>query len=301
MSQVAREIVSKKRREGPYRHSLAEVSSGFSRDSFPKQHCDESTPVAVNVLCIKWGRKYGSEYVNRLYHGVKEHLSLPFRFVCLTEDPRGIDSAVQTLPLPVTPFDETAFNQPRAWRKIGLYQPRLAGLEGDALFLDLDVVIMGPMDVFFTYAPGRYCVIHDWLERRRAWMPGRDGRVGNTSVFRFNSKRHSVVYTHFEKNADWALGTFRVEQQYVSHVLKREMVFWPDPWVVSFKRTCRPRFPLNLVREPYQPPGARILVFHGYPLPDQAIAGYKSSPWRSTLPASWLLPFWSDDTRTRAA
>ena len=43
------------------------------------------------------------------------------------------------------------------------------------------------MDDFFTFAPGKFCVIQDWLEKRRAkYLPGRDGRVGNTSIFRFN-------------------------------------------------------------------------------------------------------------------
>ena len=34
----------------------------------------------VNILTLKWGTLYSSEYVNRLYRGVKAHLSRPFRF-----------------------------------------------------------------------------------------------------------------------------------------------------------------------------------------------------------------------------
>ena len=48
----------------------------------------------VNVLCIKWGTKYGSDYVNRLYRMVGRHLRRPFRFVCLTDEPERIDPAV---------------------------------------------------------------------------------------------------------------------------------------------------------------------------------------------------------------
>ncbi len=66
--------------------------------------------MAANVLCIKWGTKYGSEYVNRLYQGVRKHLAQPFRFVCLTDNAEGIDAAVDVLPLPVTPFDEQRFD-----------------------------------------------------------------------------------------------------------------------------------------------------------------------------------------------
>jgi hypothetical protein len=43
----------------------------------------DATP--VNVICIKWGTKYGPDYVNRLRNMVQRHLHRPHRFVCLTE------------------------------------------------------------------------------------------------------------------------------------------------------------------------------------------------------------------------
>lgn len=253
--------------------------------------------MTVNIVCIKWGTKYGSTYVNRLLSGVRKHLSLPFRFVCLTDDGNGIDPQVEIHPLPVTPFDERAFDARKGgetWRKVGLFQPGLAGLQGDNLFLDLDVVITGSLDEFFEYAPGQFCVIHDWLEKRRAWMPGRDGRVGNTSVFRFNLERHDLVYRRFCEDQGDVLRSFRIEQQYVSRTLLHDLAFWPTDWVCSFKRSCRPMFPMNLIQSPHQPKNMRVLAFHGYPLPDQAIAGYSAGLLKSTRPATWLEPLWKD-------
>ncbi len=253
--------------------------------------------MSANVLCIKWGTKYGSEYVNRLYQGVCKNLSQPFRFVCLTDDGQGIDPNVDVLPLPVTSFDEASFDSRKGgetWRKVGLFQPGLAGLDGDTLFLDLDIVITGSLDDFFTYEPGKFCVIHDWLEKRRAWMPGRDGRVGNTSVFRFNPTQHTRVYNHFAANESEVLETFRIEQQYVSRTLADDLAFWPAEWVCSFKRHCRPVFPLNVVCQPHEPTNMRILAFHGYPLPQQAIDGYSASIFKSTRPAQWLKTYWTD-------
>ncbi len=251
----------------------------------------------ANILCIKWGTKYGSQYVNRLMDGVRRNLSQSARLLCLTDDAEGIDSDVEIHPLPVTPFDEDAFDSRKGgetWRKVGLFQPGLADLSGDTLFLDLDVVITGSLDDFFTYEPGKFCVIHDWLEKKRAWMPGRDGRVGNTSVFRFNPEQHARVYHKFCENQAQVLEDFRIEQQYVSRTLIDDLAFWPDDWVCSFKRNCRPTFPLNLIREPYQPQEMRILAFHGYPLPGQAIDGYSASPLKSTRPATWLQDYWND-------
>lgn len=249
----------------------------------------------VNVLCIKWGTKYGAEYVNRLYRGVAKYLDRPFRFLCLTDDGSGIDDGVEIAPLPVTPFDENDFDSRRGgetWRKVGLFQPGLAGLVGDTLFLDLDIVITGPMDEFFDYQAGKFCVIQDWLEKKRAWMPGRDGRVGNTSVFRFDPQRHTGVYTQFEANPSAVMDNFRIEQQYVSDALSDDLAFWPDQWICSFKRHCRPTFPLNHFVEPARPTEMRILVFHGYPLPQQAIDGYQGGLVKSTKPATWLEPLW---------
>ena len=42
------------------------------------------------VLCMKWGTKYGPEYVNRLYGMVRRHLRGDFRFVCLTDRSDGV-------------------------------------------------------------------------------------------------------------------------------------------------------------------------------------------------------------------
>jgi hypothetical protein len=39
---------------------------------------------------MKWGDKFPSEYVNRLYAMVNRNLSIPFRFVCFTENDSGI-------------------------------------------------------------------------------------------------------------------------------------------------------------------------------------------------------------------
>lgn len=247
------------------------------------------------ILCIKWGTKYGSQYVNRLFSGARRHLSGKFRFVCLTDDSHGIERGVEVFPLPQTGFDEAAFDARKGgdtWRKVGLFQPGLADLQSETLFLDLDIVITGSLDELFTYEPGKFCVIHDWLERRRAWMPGRDGRVGNTSVFRFHPQRHQLAYTYFAEHQSEVLQSFRIEQQYISRVLKDDLAFWPDEWVSSFKRYCRPTFPLNHFCTPRQPASTKVLVFHGFPLPDQAIAGYRGGWIKSTLPAPWVAQNW---------
>jgi hypothetical protein len=51
---------------------------------------------------------------------------------------------------------------------------------------------------------------------------------------------------------------------------------------------------MNMIRQPHQPSEMRILAFHGFPLPEQAIEGYQASIFKSTLPAPWLKDYWND-------
>ena len=50
-----------------------------------------------NVICMKWGTKFGAEYANRLYKMVEKNLTVPHRFVCFTDDPTGLDAGIEVL------------------------------------------------------------------------------------------------------------------------------------------------------------------------------------------------------------
>ncbi len=132
------------------------------------------------VLCMKWGTKYGPEYVNRLYGMVRRHLQGDFRFVCLTDDSSGVREEVRCLPIP--PLDLPAGIPERGWTKLTTFAADLHGLRGNALFLDLDVVIVDDITPFFEL-PGEFLIIHDW---KRPWRV-----TGNSSVYRFVLGAHA--------------------------------------------------------------------------------------------------------------
>ena len=53
----------------------------------------------LKIVCVKWGDKFLPLYVNRLYSMVKRNLSLPYRFVCLTDNREGLDPNIDIVPL----------------------------------------------------------------------------------------------------------------------------------------------------------------------------------------------------------
>ena len=243
---------------------------------------------AVNVLCIKWGRKYGPDYVNKLHSMVSRHLSRPFRFVCLTDDGAGIDPAIEVKPIPAVGFDQFDQRKPwtfgHGWLKLTSFADPLYDLSGRTLFLDLDIVIVDSLDPFFDQ-PGEFVVIKEWDKK--------DG-TGNTSCYLYTIGAHTDALEHLKQGYPQSIADVRNEQEFITGYLGRQgkVSFWPEGWCVSFKRHCMRRGLMGWFQPPIIPPGARIIAFHGKPNPPDAIAGVSGKWYRRVLPTQWVAEHW---------
>ena len=238
---------------------------------------------------MKWGSKYGPEYVNRLYDMTRQHLSSPFDFVCLTDDAEGIHPDVICHPIPPLDVPLRPGQRDGAWNKLTTFEADLYGLHGRALFMDLDVVIVGPLDDFFEQ-PGEFLIIRDYP---RFWRFG-ERIIGNSSVYRFEIGAHADVLAHFRGHTEQIRARHRNEQHFLSHFLHRQgkLGYWPDGWCPSFKYQCIPRWPTNYWRAPFVPPGARIIVFHGEVNPHDALAGRRNKRLGHIKPTPWVEQAW---------
>ena len=247
---------------------------------------------------MKWGTRYGPEYVNRLFCMVQRHMpgivGKDYRFVCITDDTHSLMKGVECFPLQDLNSSLPDHMKSTPWLKLLVWDNPLYDLEGDALFLDLDVVITGNISDFFDYCPGKYCVIHNWTEPKK--------RTGNTSVFRFPIGQYPEILHDFKRNMLGTFQKYRIEQRYISSVIepKGEQVFWPSSWCRSFKEELLPNWPMRFFVSPELPEDARIVVFHGKPDPDEAARGIwplsKGSGWKriykSVKPATWIDEHW---------
>ncbi len=247
-------------------------------------------PNPAQIVCMKWGTKFGPEYVNRLYAMSRRNLSRPLRFVCFTDDPDSLDPDVETLPLPDVGWTEGV--DERGWRKVGLFSAELGDLEGDALFLDLDVVVTGPLDAFFDY-PGEIIAPRDYRVIR---VKG-DYFVVNSSVLRFPAGRHPEVLELFRRDFPRIRRRVSNEQEFLSHYFHPRGLLsnWPAGWCPSFKAQCVSSWPLSYFRTPRLPEGARVVVFHGRPNPDEAIEGRGGKWYRGIRPTPWIEEYWRED------
>lgn len=248
-------------------------------------------PSPVNVLCLKWGTRYPAQYVNILHAAVRRHLARPFRFACCTEDASALHPGIEVIPFPDNPGIQRGW--PDVLVKLMVTRDGFGGLTGPTLFLDLDLVLMADIGCFFDYEPGRNCIIHNWVNSRKELL-GQRPAVGNSSIFRFEAGKSQYIYDTFVREMAQAenLDLWNTEQAFLTHAM-REVCWWPEEWARSYKRHCRPWFPLNLWATPKPPQDCRILVFHGRPDPDEAITGYRGKkPHHHIQPAPWLADHW---------
>ena len=232
------------------------------------------SPPQRHIICMKWGTKYGPEYVNRLYAMVKRHLTGDFHMVCLTDDAQGIRPEVSCLPIPA--LDLPPGIPERGWTKLVSFAADLHGLKGTALFLDVDVVIVGSLDVFFEQ-PGEFVIIHD-------------------SVYRFELGAHPDVLDYFRSHVEEIRHQFRNEQAYLSDFLHKQgkLSYWDAAWCPSFKYHGIPTWPSNYWKAPFIPKDARIVIFHGECNPPDALAGKRNRRFRYIRPASWVADHWHE-------
>lgn len=228
----------------------------------------------VHFVCLKWGTKYPASYVNRLYHMVNRNLTRPFRFHCLTEDAEGLEPGIEHLPLQTSEL--TGW-----WYKLSLFQHDFFGLEGDLIYLDLDVVITGNID-FLVEQPGNFIIIRNW-SRNKMW---------NSSVMRFRIGQHAQIWERFQAQQERVIQELNGDQEWIFECVP-EANTWPPEKVVSYKKSLKSKAfraleKMGLARLGLKAPDwmdtplpkeAAIVIFHGKPDPED-VARHAYGLWK---------------------
>ncbi len=237
------------------------------------------------VVCMRWGDRFPVDYVNRLYRGVMRNVARPTRFIAFTDDPRRLDAGVEPREIPPIRLPQSGLGG-SPWRKLALWSPDI-GLEGDLLFLDLDVVVVGGLDPLFDFEPGKLAIIRDWSARD----------TGNSSVMRLPARGAPHLVARFEADPLGKRRLYSNEQVYLCREAGLPIAFWPAEWTPGFKATMLPRFPFNLYRNVMLPAAARVVVFTGHPRPHEAMRGeWPARGWKKIYkrvrPVGWLDAHW---------
>ena len=231
----------------------------------PGRPAEARSPRPRQVLCVKWGTKYGAEYPNRLYGMVRRNVTGPLRFVCMADTAEGLRPEIEHLALPPLSFELRPKTR-GIWGKSRLWAERIGDLSGPVLFMDLDLVVVGPLDRFFDH--GRE---DDVILARNPNRPLE--RLGQTSLYRFPVGGLTALEELFLKDPQGTADAYTYEQRFVTRNVPGGVALWPRGWVDFFKWHCVPQFPLNYLRAPRPRRDASVVVFAGSLNPPDAIEG----------------------------
>lgn len=175
----------------------------------------------LNVACVlKSGGEYKPEHVNRLAQEVARNLSLPHRFVCLSDLP---GAGYEVAPL--------EHGWPGWWSKIELFRPGL--FDGPVLYLDLDTSITGKIDGIVT--GHRFTVLENF------WTPGKIG----SGLMAWEGDL-SVIYRTFLCDPDEAMRIYVTREWFGDQgFIDANSPVKPERWqakfpgrVASYRRHC---------------------------------------------------------------
>lgn len=231
----------------------------------------------INVICLKHGNKYSSEYVNKLYSMIQRHLSMPHRFVCFTDNPENINTNIDIRLLPNDDMYKGWWWKPYVFKQ-GHFE------EGDInLFIDLDMVIINNIDRLLTYMPNKFIGLRD-VSRVFRRVPDKLG----SAILRWPANEYSDIWSTLESNCSFTK-KFPGDQDLIWHLHKNNIEFYPDDWIVSYKWEVRRRADLVLtdsrwhfkdIKNPIVDPNTCILAFHGTPNPHEVFDPIIVDNWR---------------------
>lgn len=226
----------------------------------------------IDIVCLKWGTKFGPEYVNNLYSGIKRNTTVPFKFHCFTEDSTDLIEDVIIQELPDLGVDGW-------WNKIYLFNDQLPFEPGSRImFFDLDTIITGNIDHILNYECGHMVGLTNFYRGSFAtglimWRHGVMSRAWDT--FKMNPRQHINSTTDGD-------------QEYTGRHLPENIEYFqtlfPDQ-IFSYKQSCSDGLPED----------ARIVCYHGTPSIEDSFTRYVENYDGQWFPQEWPKEYWRTD------
>jgi hypothetical protein len=224
-----------------------------------------------NFACVCYGEKYAVEYVQNLYNMVKRNTTLPINFVVFTDHVK-MHKMVEG-DIDIRKFKETDLQG--WWNKLQLFHPDTY-LPGVTLYMDLDVVITGNIDCFYTHeAQLDFCGMNDFNPVSGVW---------NSSIMRFKQQDlHGRIWHKFMSNRPEYLRKFPGDQNLISDFLLKTpgCDSFPDSWTQSYKWYDRSGTRYSKQNWTYEHNGESLVtVFHGRPNPHESEQEWVKNAWK---------------------
>lgn len=238
------------------------------------------TKESINVICLKWGTKYQSHYVNKLYYGLKRNTTVPFQLHCFTDNTKDIIADIKTHILPYKNINTW-------WNKLYLFSNEVPFNKDDKLFyIDLDTIIVKNIDKILKYDAQSITVLRDFYTGLAKTVIGTNN-IGS-GLMAWKHGKYSFIWNEFIKNPTKAIESVKPhgDQKWIQNCINHR-VYWQDVFpdeISSFKVHCNKGLP----------PKSRIICYHGRPSIPESFSK-RNKIWKYDIPPQpWVKHHWRE-------
>ncbi len=208
------------------------------------------------ISVLRSGGDFDATWVEKLKNGVARNLTIPHKFVCLSD----VEVPCERIPIEV--------DWPGWWPKILLFKPGL--ITGPTVFFDLDTVITGNLDGL-ARIPQYFAVLKNFFQPDMIgggmfWFSGEN--VPHVIYEKF-AKMPKAYIEHHKRERN---GTYVGDQGFIYDVLGNEIPRINNHFqgIYGYKYHCRVKLPKD----------AKIVCFSGHPRPNEVKNDWMIEAWK---------------------
>jgi len=206
----------------------------------------------VNFYCLKWGNKYGDEYVLRLFNSIKKYCQAPFTFTCIS-DKRFEHSEIKYESLHGYLFKGSSIFTAE---KIELMFRKISG---NNVILDLDILIHDDITELVTCKIDKPTFI--WTHWTPKWhtnnIPTKTACFVNSSFVRWEGLSAMPIFNHLVSNVSEMIKEYDSCDKYLyyeHHLPNNSLDFWPNRYFYNYNEKGEWQYKLN--------PNASVCLFN---------------------------------------
>lgn len=202
---------------------------------------------SVKFITLKWGTKYGAEYVNRLYRTIKNTYTGNFDFYCFTDIPYNLEC--KTIPIStLSSYKSSVFTA----GKLDLFDS--LPFEGPYVLLDLDILIQKDLYSYFkdyNFNEPRF-IYNYWSDNRRLYRSYFTGDCFiNSSFVTWNGDQLKWLKDKFYNNLNIATHKFKSLDKFIFYSSRHLLNYHPEKIIYNYSDGAN--FKKDFKQDSYRP------------------------------------------------
>lgn len=273
----------------------------------------------LQIVFVKWGERYGPDYVNGLKRSICENTQAKLKFVCITDNSVGLDEAIEIKAFPDfgLPFQDV-LDYGGCIAKLAQFAPGIIDPDLDTLYFDIDTAVFGDVAKLAACLQGTPALhglpnhfVPHWRTPWLSFLTPEKCFFINSSTLGYRAKDHHDLFTDFveilpgniaaraageklpwQHEADERFISFH-EHGKIRAFPKRLAASFQDVYMTPWEKMSAYQDSLSSVQERRR--NRVMLTFHGQQLKPEIIASLKAGELIKAGPlvTRWAYPEFS--------